>query len=122
MSNQPNVLVLLSDQHSFRYLGANDASTGYSAKTPTLDRLARLGNVVPDGVYRRADLHTIANQNINCLTSPRCGGWHNASLLKEELPTFPEAFSAAGYDTCLLGKMHLGGNDSSASARIAVNL
>lgn len=40
----------------------------------------------------------------------RCNGWGNRNVLPPNCPTIPEAFSEAGYDTCLVGKMDLGGN------------
>jgi choline-sulfatase len=44
------------------------------------------------------------------LSPMRSGGWANFSYLKPGNQTMPEAFAAAGYATCLVGKMHLGGN------------
>jgi choline-sulfatase len=38
------------------------------------------------------------------------GGWQNYSLLKPGLETIAGALSTAGYETCLQGKMHLGGD------------
>jgi len=38
-----------------------------------------------------------------------CGAWSNGSVLRPELPTLPGILRDAGYTTCLVGKMHLGG-------------
>ncbi len=49
-----------------------------------------------------------------CLLSGRrvrgVGAWTNGSWLRPEVTTLPESFSAAGYATGLVGKMHLGGD------------
>lgn len=109
----PNILFLMSDQHSFRHLGHQDMSEGgepESVHTPTLDRLAessaRFGNA-----YCPAPICGPSRQSI--LTGReemRAGGWSNSSVLPPDLPTLPGTLSEAGYNTALLGKMHLGGN------------
>lgn len=111
--NPPNILFLMSDQHSFRHLGHQDVSEGGEPEpvhTPTLDRLAassaRFGNA-----YCPAPICGPSRQSI--LTGReemRAGGWSNSSVLPPDLPTLPWTLSDAGYNTALLGKMHLGGN------------
>ncbi|MCB0080709.1 MAG: sulfatase-like hydrolase/transferase, partial [Caldilineaceae bacterium] len=39
-----------------------------------------------------------------------CGAWDNNTILDPALPTLPKVLAAAGYTTCLVGKMHFGGN------------
>lgn len=109
----PNILFLMSDQHSFRHLGHQDASEGGEPEpvhTPRLDRLAessaRFGNA-----YCAAPLCTPSRLSI--LTGreqTRAGAWSNLSVLPPDLPTLPGTLSDGGYETCLIGKMHLGGN------------
>jgi choline-sulfatase len=41
---------------------------------------------------------------------PDAGAWSNDNMLQPELETLPGAFSDAGYETTLVGKMHLGGS------------
>lgn len=111
--NPPNVLFLLSDQHSFRHLGHQNASEGGEPEpvnTPSLDRLAessaRFGNA-----YCAAPLCTPSR--LSLLTGReemRAGAWGNSSVLPPDLPTLPGTLSEAGFNTCLMGKMHLGGN------------
>ena len=42
------------------------------------------------------------------------GGWANGSYLRPEIPTIASVFGEAGYATCLVGKMHLGGTNQMA--------
>lgn len=100
----------MTDQHSFRHLGHRGASEGgESVHTPTLDRLAESAGRF-DNAYCAAPLCTPSR--LSLLTgreAMRAGGWGNSAILPPELPTLPGTLSAAGYDTALLGKMHLGG-------------
>lgn len=108
MSDRPNVLFLLSDQHSFRHVGFSGRDT--PAETAALDGLAEPGTVF-ESAYCPVPLCTPSRM---CLLSgreaQRCGAWENWLQLDPDLPTLPGTFSAAGYDTCLQGKMHLGGD------------
>ncbi len=109
--NQPNVLYLMSDEHSFRCMGHVPESTGGEpVDTPTLDRLAAQGTVFTDA-YCQMPLCTPSRLcQLTGLEVRKCGAWNNASVLRPELDTWPKAFLRAGYETCLVGKMHLGGN------------
>ncbi len=108
--NQPNVLFLLSDEHSFRCLSALDpANEGEPVRTPTLDSLTRQGAWFKQA-YCQVPLCTPSRI---CLLTGRnpmtSGGWDNCSYLKPT-DTLPAVFAEAGYETCLIGKMHLGGD------------
>ena len=108
---RPNILFLLSDEHSFRFLGHRAvADGGEPVATPTLDRLAATGTVFTDA-YCQMPLCTPSRI---CLLTGQgvqaCGAWTNESVLRPKLPTLPGTFAEAGYETCLVGKMHLGGS------------
>jgi choline-sulfatase len=111
MSDRPNILVLHSDEHSFRFLSARSRERGGEpCHTPTLDGLIAQG-VNFDAAYCQMPLCTPSR--ISMLTgrhSHRCGAWGNASVLPPELPTFGSHFQASGYGTAVVGKMHLGGS------------
>ena len=105
----PNVLFLMSDQHAYRYLGHRDEG-GEPVETPTFDDLAANGTTF-EGAYCAAPMCTPSRLSLLTGREPRdAGGWGNASLLKPGLATLPGTLSDAGYETCLLGKMHLGGS------------
>lgn len=111
MSKQPNILFLLSDQHSFRCFSHLDPNgRGEPVHTPTLDGLAARSTVF-DQTYCQAAVCTASRISMMTGRSPmRSGGWANNSYLKPGIATLPQRFTEAGYDTCLIGKMHLGGN------------
>jgi choline-sulfatase len=109
--SRPNILYLMSDEHSFRCMGhVPEAAGGEPVSTPTFDRLAAGATVFTDA-YCQMPLCTPSR--IVQLTGKEVrhsGAWNNNSVLRPELTTLPEALAAVGYATCLVGKMHLGGN------------
>lgn len=109
--NHPNILYLLSDEHSFRFMGhVPETEGGEPAYTPAFDRLAAQGTVFSNA-YCQMPLCTPSR--ICQLTGKevrKSGAWNNNSVLRPELATIPKVLADAGYATCLVGKMHLGGN------------
>lgn len=108
--NRPNILFLLSDEHGFRYMGhMPEDQGGEPVRTPTFDRLAAQGTVFTDA-YCQMPLCTPSRLCILTGKEVRgAGAWYNESVLRPGLTTLPQVLGAAGYETCLVGKMHLGG-------------
>ena len=107
---RPNILFLLSDEHSYRFMGhVPEDRGGEPVDTPAFDRLASHSTVFTDA-YCQMPLCTPSRL---CLLTGRevrrAGAWNNASVLRPELSTLPGTLRDAGYETCLVGKMHLGG-------------
>jgi len=110
MDPRPNILFLMSDEHSFRFMSnlAHEEG-GEPCHTPTLDGLVSQG-VRFDAAYCPMPLCTPSRMcTFTGLHSHRCGAWGNSHILRPELPTFARALSRAGYRTATVGKMHLGG-------------
>jgi choline-sulfatase len=108
-SDAPNVLFVMTDEHSFRYLGRRDDGLGEPVETPALDDLAASATVF-DSAYCPYPLCVPSRR---CLLTgkeaPRIDAWSDRAVIGDH-ETLPGAFSAAGYDTCLSGKMHFGGD------------
>ncbi len=109
--NRPNILVLMSDEHSIRCLGWRRGRNHVEpVRTPTLDGLAARGTVF-DQAYTPMPLCTPARMCfLSARAADRCGAWNNGSILDPRLPTLPGHFAQHGYETCLVGKMHFGGS------------
>ena len=111
MNNPPNILFLLSDEHSFRGMGHVDqANGGEPVHTPAFDQLAAQGTRFSDAYCQMA----LCTPSRMCLLTGRearnCGAWNNNSVLDPAIPTLPQTLADAGYATALIGKMHFGGN------------
>jgi arylsulfatase A-like enzyme len=113
---RPNILLIMSDNQSADYLGCygND-----EVKTPAIDRLAAKGTIY-DNAYCVNAMCSPCRASVLTGMMPSGHGVHtwlddgladtwpknwNAIGEFENLPT---RFSAAGYNTALIGKYHLG--------------
>ena len=101
----PNILFLLSDEHSYRFLSARaEKGGGEPCRTPTLDKLIENG----------AHFETAYCQNPVCVPS-RVGllsgrPSSECAVLSPEIPTFASHLGDHGYATATVGKMHLIGS------------
>lgn len=105
---QPNILLIMTDQLSPKFLPCYGHPV---VQTPTIDRLAREG-VVFDAAYTNSPLCAPSRFVMMSGRLPtKIAAWDNAVEFSSEVPTFAHYLSAAGYSTCLSGKMHFVGPD-----------
>lgn len=105
---RPNILVLLSDQHSPHVFGAYGDPI---VRTPNLDALAA-GGVQFDHAYCPSPICVPSRMSFLTGRTPSENQvWSNADTLPSDTPTFAHTFGAAGYDTALIGRMHFSGPD-----------
>ena len=108
MAQKPNILFLMSDEHSPHAIGCEGNDI---VQTPNLDRLAESGNYF-DAAYCQFPLCTPSRM---CMLTGKhadlCSAWNNGSILFPEHLTMPAHFAEHGYSTALVGKMHFGGKE-----------
>lgn len=108
MSQKPNILFLMSDEHSPHAIGCEGNEI---VQTPNLDRLAESGSYF-ENAYCQVPLCTPSRM---CMLTGkhahRCSAWNNGSILFPEHLTMPAHFAQHGYSTALIGKMHFGGKE-----------
>jgi choline-sulfatase len=111
MSNSndcPNVLILLSDQHSKFNLGCYGDSI---VRTPNIDRIAAEGMRF-DNAYCASPLCVPSRMSFMTSRTPSSiKVWKNNHILHSAIPTWAHTLGAAGYETSLIGRMHFVGPD-----------
>ena len=104
MSQQPNILFIMSDEHDAAVTGCYGDDL---VRTPNLDQLAA------DGI-RFESCYTPSPLCVPCRLSitagkyvSRCGAWQNQSMLEsDDIPSLPRVLRSAGYTPYLCGKQH----------------
>lgn len=108
MTNQPNILIVISDQHSRRW----SSPYGHQfIQTPNMQRLSDDG-VTFDCAYTNSPICVPARASF--MTGKHVsniGVWDNGTPLSSDEPTWAHLLNAAGYETTLCGKMHFQGQD-----------
>ena len=105
---RPNILIMMSDQHSCRFLGC---ASGSEIKTPNLDALAATG-VRQASCYCGSPLCVPSRTSWLTGRAPhQTGVWNNDHSLSSSVPTFAHGLGRAGYRTVLAGRMHFVGGD-----------
>jgi choline-sulfatase len=108
MDSRPNILILMSDQHSPDAFGAYGNSV---VETPHLDRLAARG-VRFENCYCSSPICLPARMSfMTGLHVHQHGAYDNGSSPSSEIPTFAHSLAAAGYETVIAGRMHFNGVD-----------
>ena len=105
---KPNLLYIISDQHSPFVTGCYGDPV---VRTPNLDSLSAAG-VTLDNCYCASPICTPARMSMLTGRHPhqnQC--WTNHDHLDTGTPTFAHALGAAGYKPVLMGRMHSNGPD-----------
>jgi choline-sulfatase len=107
MEKRPNIVFILSDQHSQQFLGCHNPEL---INTPNLDILCSQG-VRLENAYCQNPLCVPSRASL--LTgkySKNLGIYENRHILESNSQTLPRLLSSAGYRTCLIGKAHFNGD------------
>jgi len=106
--DRPNILVIMTDQHSKHVLGCYGEPR---VRTPNLDRLAGQGMRFT-GAYCPSPLCVPSRMSFMTGLHPhRNRVWCNRHILSSNTPTWAHVLGLAGYETTLIGRMHFEGPD-----------
>jgi choline-sulfatase len=104
----PNILLLMTDQHSKFHLGCYGDEL---VRTPNLDRLAASGMRF-DNTYCASPVCVPSRMSFMTSRGPSANRvWNNNHVLRSDIPTWAHALGVAGYETALIGRMHFVGAD-----------
>lgn len=105
---RPNILFILSDDHTSQTWGIYGGHLADYAKTDNIRRLANEG-VTLDNCFAT---NSISTPSRACILTGRYahnnGVYTLSDTLDTSLPTIAKSMQAAGYQTALVGKWHLG--------------
>ncbi|MEN8118069.1 MAG: sulfatase [Bacteroidota bacterium] len=104
---KPNIIYIMSDDHAYQAISAYGHGLN---KTPNIDRLAEEG-----AIFTRASVTNsiCAPSRAVLLTgkhSFKNGKVDNAQPFNWDQPNFPKLMQTNGYQTAMIGKIHLDGN------------
>ncbi|HEY0946671.1 MAG TPA: sulfatase-like hydrolase/transferase [Opitutaceae bacterium] len=102
MPDQPNILLITSDQQHWSTLGAVNPTLW----TPSLDRLAAEGTLHTRAYCPNPTCTPSRASMITGLWPSRHGAWSLGTKLPEDVPTVGARLQEAGYRTSLIGKAH----------------
>ena len=101
--DQPNILVIMSDEHNASVLGCYGNKV---IRTPNLDALASRG-VLFESCYCNSPLCVPSRLSFTAgKYASRVGAWNNECRLPTDSPSLPRVLNGVGYESFLCGKMH----------------
>jgi len=107
-SKPPNILTIMTDQHSKYFLGCYGNQI---VRTPNLDRLASEGMRF-ENAYCPGPLCVPSRMSFMTGRTPsRNRVWNNQGILGSGVPTWAHVLATKGYETSLIGRMHFAGPD-----------
>ncbi|GGZ16564.1 sulfatase [Echinicola pacifica] len=109
VQKKPNLLIVLSDQHSYDMLGAYGNS---QVKTPNLDQFAREGLLFENCFSNQSACTPFRGMLFSGMHPLKNGAFVNdAPLLPNQSKLLGEILQKQGYQTAYIGKWHLLGGD-----------
>ena len=104
MTERPSYILFITDQQRYDHLGCNGHPV---LRTPNIDAMAAEG-VNHDRFYVASPVCMPNRASLMTCRMPSSHGTRSLGIpLSQDNVTFAELLSAAGYDTCLIGKSHL---------------
>ena len=105
---QPNILLIMDDQHRFDYLGCAGAEF---VRTPNIDRLAARGMRFENCMVNSPICAPSRIALATGMMAHRVAPFDNASFLSKQVPTYYQRLRDHGYRVGCVGKLDLGKPD-----------
>lgn len=106
-AKQPNILFVMSDDHTSQSIGAYGGRLAALNPTPTIDSIAAEGMVMENAFCQNA----ICTPSRASIMTGQCSAVNGCPTLDETLPAsrqyLPIELKKAGYQTAIIGKWHL---------------
>lgn len=109
---QPNILFIMADDHGSNAVGAYGSHLKDVVLTPNIDRLAKEGALLTSVVCT----NSLCTPSRASILTGKYSHKSGVFTLREELntagiPTLPKLFSNSGYQTAVVGKWHIHGDN-----------
>ncbi len=114
---RPNIIYIMSDDHAYQAISAYGGALKALAPTPNIDRIATAGMIF----NRCLVTNSLSGPSRAVLLTGKYG--HMTGFVANEgqppfdgsQQTFPKILTAAGYNTAMIGKWHLGSDPTGFS-------
>ncbi len=108
-SSRPNILFIMSDDHTSQAISAYGGMLANVCPTPNIDRLAKEGMLFTN-CFVTNSICTPSRAAIFTGKYSHKNGVYRFTALDQTQPTLPKIMQQAGYHTSLIGKYHLYSN------------
>ena len=109
---KPNILYIMADDHSAAAIGAYATTLKGFVQTPNIDRLAKEGALFTNVHCTNSLCAPSRSSIITGLYSHKCGVFTlREDLNTGDIPTVPKVLQAGGYNTAVIGKWHIHGDN-----------
>ena len=115
-STKPNIILYMSDQWRWDFLGANGLNG--SVRTPNLDALAAEGKNFNYAITNQPVCAPARSVMLTSRYATETPVWHNGIGMSNDLPTLASELHKAGYSTNMIGKWHLAPNTEAAGGGV----
>ncbi|MFR9522382.1 MAG: sulfatase [Rikenellaceae bacterium] len=106
--NKPNILYIMSDDHTSQAIGVYESRLASLNPTPNIDRIGREGVVMTNAF----STNSISTPSRACIITGQYGNVTEVYDLDSSLPIeeqyLPQEMHKLGYQTAMVGKWHLG--------------